>query len=266
MPATDWVVDSGASNHTTLYSGSISSLHPPSAFHPHSIIVGNDSILPVTSVGDSVLPGPFYLNDVLVAPDLVQSLLSICHFTTDNSCSMEFDPFGLPVKILATHSVIVRYDSSGPLYTIPLFALTTFSTDAPMYTLAAATLTSTWHHRLGHPGPDVLSHQSRSSVITCPRASSELLYHACQLGHHIRLPFPISWSRVVHAFDLIHCDLWTSPVPSVSGYKYYLIILDDCTHYSWTFPLRHKYDTFPTLSHFFAYVSTQFGCTIQSFQ
>jgi hypothetical protein len=28
-------------------------------------------VLPVTSIGDSVLPGPFYLNDVLVAPDLV---------------------------------------------------------------------------------------------------------------------------------------------------------------------------------------------------
>jgi hypothetical protein len=42
----------------------------------------------------------------------------------------------------------------------------------------------------------------------------------------------------------------------VSGYKYYLIILDDCTHYSWTFPLHQKSDTFPTLSHFFAFVST----------
>jgi hypothetical protein len=96
---------------------------PPSTFHPHSIIVGNGSILPVTSVGDSVLPRPFYLNDVLVAPDLVQSLLSVRHFTIDNSCSMEFDPFGLSVKDLATWSVIVRYDSSGPLYTIPAFCV-----------------------------------------------------------------------------------------------------------------------------------------------
>jgi hypothetical protein len=54
--AIDWVADSSVSNHTTPHSGSISSPHPPSAFHPHSIIVGNGSILPVTSVGDSVLP------------------------------------------------------------------------------------------------------------------------------------------------------------------------------------------------------------------
>jgi hypothetical protein len=51
-------------------------------------------------------------------------------------------------------------------------------------------------------------------------------------------------------------DLWTSPVVSVSGSKYYLVILDDFTHYLWTFPQKLKSDTFTTLSHFFAYVST----------
>jgi hypothetical protein len=50
-------------------------------------------------------------------------------------------------------------------------------------------------------------------------------------------------------------------VISISGYKYYLLILDDFSHYLWTFPLRQKLDTYPTLSHFFAWVSTQFGRT-----
>jgi hypothetical protein len=151
-----------------------------------------------------VLSGLFYLNDVLVAPDLVQSLLPVRRFTTDNSSSMEFDPFGLSVKYLATRSVIARYDSLGPLYTIPFSVLATFSTDAPPYALAVAASTSTWHHRLGHSSLDVLSELSRSSVITCPRASSESLCHACQLGRHIRLYFSSSSFRVVHAFDLIH--------------------------------------------------------------
>jgi hypothetical protein len=48
-------------------------------------------------------------------------------------------------------------------------------------------------------------------------------------------------------------------VLSVSGYKYYLVILDDCSYYLWTFPLRLKSDTFQTLSQFFAYVKSQFG-------
>jgi hypothetical protein len=43
----------------------------------------------------------------------------------------------------------------------------------------------------------------------------------------------------------------------VLGSKYYLVILDDFTHYLWTFPLKLKFDTFTTLSNFFSYVYTQ---------
>jgi hypothetical protein len=67
-------------------------------------------------------------------------------------------------------------------------------------------------------------------------------------------------------FDLIHCDLWTSPVVSISGYKYYLVILDDHSHFVWAFSLCVKSDTFFTLSKIFAYVSTQFGRTIKAVQ
>jgi hypothetical protein len=63
----------------------------------------------------------------------------------------------------------------------------------------------------------------------------------------------------------MHLDLWT-PVVSVSGSKYYLVILDDFTHYLWTFPLKLKSDTFTTLSNFFAYVCNQFDRKIKAIQ
>jgi histone deacetylase 1/2 len=50
------------------------------------------------------------------------------------------------------------------------------------------------------------------------------------------------------------------------GFKYYLIIIDDCSHFIWTFPLRLKSETFSTLSNFFAYVLTQFNRTIKAVQ
>jgi hypothetical protein len=80
------------------------------------------------------------------------------------------------------------------------------------------------------------------------------------------MPFHTSSLHTARPFVLIHCDLWTLPVLSVSDYKYYLVILDDFTHYLWIFPLRLKYDTFTTLSNFFSYVSTQFGSTIKNIQ
>jgi hypothetical protein len=124
---------------------------------------------------------------------------------------------------------------------------------------------TTWHRHLGHPDPDALSGLSRSSFIQCTSNKHDFC-HACQLGKHTRLPFCSSSHRAKHPFDLIHFDLWSSPVVSVSGSKYYLVIPDDFTHYLWTFPLKHKSDTFTTLSNFFAYVSTQFSRIVKAIQ
>jgi hypothetical protein len=73
----DWVADSGASNHTTSDAGNLTFVHPPTFIDPSSIVVGNGSALPVTSVGDSALSGPFYLNNLLVTLDIIQNILSV---------------------------------------------------------------------------------------------------------------------------------------------------------------------------------------------
>jgi hypothetical protein len=243
-PLTDWIPDSGATNHTTPHAGNISLFRPPDLTTPSSIIVGNCATLPVSSVGDTVLPGPLYLNNILHTPHIIQNLLFVRRFTTDNCCSMEFDPFGVSVKDLRSKNVIIRSNSVGPLYTLRLPSSSLSTTCA-----LAAISTPTWHRRLGHPGIDVLSQLTSSSVIQCSRSSLDLC-HACQLGCHIRLPFSSLSTCTEQPFDIIHCDLWTSPIASVSGYKYYLVILDDFTHYLWTFPLRLKSDTFDALSSF----------------
>jgi hypothetical protein len=131
--------------------------------------------------------------------------------------------------------------------------------------ILAAVAMSTWHHRLGHPGPDALSSLSRSSFISYTSTTHDFC-HACQLGKHTRLPFSSSSSHVEKTFDLLYLDLWASPVVSVSGSKYYLVIFDDFTHYLWTFLLKQKSDTFTTLSNFFAYVATLFSCTVKAIQ
>jgi hypothetical protein len=183
----DWVVNSGASNHTTSDVGNLTYICHPLINDPSSIIVGNRSSLPVTSVGDMTLPGPFYLNNVLVTPDIIQNLLSVHRFTNDNWCSMKFDPFGLYVKDLSTRNVITKCDSSGPLYAmrLPLRSTPSSSVAAPTTLVASA---STWHCRLGHPGVDTMPKLSNASSIVCSRRTHDLCY-TCQLGHHTHIPF-----------------------------------------------------------------------------
>ncbi|KAJ9543513.1 LOW QUALITY PROTEIN: hypothetical protein OSB04_023220 [Centaurea solstitialis] len=67
-------------------------------------------------------------------------------------------------------------------------------------------------------------------------------------------------------FELVHSDLWTSPISSLSGYKYYILFLDDFSHFLWVFPLRVKSDVFKVFCTFRAYVVNQFKTNIQSFQ
>jgi transposase InsO family protein len=55
-------------------------------------------------------------------------------------------------------------------------------------------------------------------------------------------------------------------VESVSGFKYFLVILDDFTHYLWTFHIRRKSEVFSLLSNFHNYVATQFSLLIQAIQ
>jgi hypothetical protein len=77
-------------------------------------MVTNGSCLPVTSVGAAGTHGSFRLPNVLVAPSMVHNLLSIRHFTADNSYSVEFDSSGLTVKDLAFRRPLLRCDSTGP--------------------------------------------------------------------------------------------------------------------------------------------------------
>jgi hypothetical protein len=148
---------------------------------------------------------------------------------------MEFDPFDLSLKDLTTKNVIIRSNSTSPLYMmrLPRSLTPSYSAMAALATVPHALTVvapTTWHHRLGHPGPDALSSLSRSSFIQCISKKHDFC-HACQLGRHTRLPFCSSSHRAEHPFDLIHHDLWTSHVVSVSDSKYYLVILDDFTHY-----------------------------------
>ncbi|GJW14070.1 ribonuclease H-like domain-containing protein [Tanacetum coccineum] len=90
--------------------------------------------------------------------------------------------------------------------------------------------------------------------------------HLNNLGKHVRLPFSLSETIVKSPFEIIHLDLWTSPLSSISGIKYYVLFLDHFSHYLWVYPLRNKSDALSKFIHFRAFVKNQFQCDIKSLQ
>jgi hypothetical protein len=70
-------MDSRASSHMASNSDILSCVFSRNHSTPHSIIIGNGSLLPVTSTGHTYFPSidhSIYLYDVLVSPDIIKNL------------------------------------------------------------------------------------------------------------------------------------------------------------------------------------------------
>ena len=180
-PAPDWYYDSGASSHVTGNPGNLSKSSYSLKHVPSSILVGNGHHLPVTATGSTTLPPhDFRLTDVLASPDVVTSLISVCRFTKDNSCSVEFYPCGFLVKDLRARRVLMIPISNSGLY---LFHGNNH--DPPSaFTISMSDL---WHRRLGHPGAHSLSTLANKFLSSCNK-SAHIPCKACQLGCQARLP------------------------------------------------------------------------------
>jgi hypothetical protein len=254
---TDWIFDSGASSHMSSNMNFLSACFPS----PYSsITIGDGSTIPVTCTDHSTIPNSnFQLQNILVVPSLIKNLISVCRFTTDNQVILAFDPFNLSVKDLKTEEVLACYNSTSDLYPLPGASAST------LHAMIASI--HLWHRWLGHPNKTTLSSLLQDFDIPSSTVSHDSsLCNACQCGKHVRLPFGTSSTLSTSPFELLHCDLWTSPIPSVSGYKYYLVILDDYSHYVWTFPFRAKSEVHNIFLNFCQYVQTHFCLPIRFIQ
>lgn len=96
--------------------------------------------------------------------------------------------------------------------------------------------------RLGHPEAPVLDSIRQNKLIKCNKILhwNSSFCHSCRLGKHVKLPFINSHNSTNMPFDILHSDVWTSPVMSSLGYKYYALFLDDYSNFLWTFPISNK--------------------------
>ena len=69
------------------------------------------------------------------------------------------------------------------------------------------------------------------------------VYYICPLAKDKRLLFVLYNHMSPSLFDFIHCDIWGPyHVTAQFGYRYFLTIVDDCTHFTWIFLLKQKSD------------------------
>lgn len=253
------IMDTGAERHVTENRGMIR--HPDSFPVNTKLLVGNGHCLPIEGSGTGFLPilnRTYVLPNILYSPQVIKNLLSVRRFTRDNNVSVEFDPFGFSLKDLKTGRLLSRHNSTGDLYPVT----------PPTLPPQACSITSTtlpWHNRLGHPGTQVLDVLFRHFGFSCNKNKQSLFYNSCHLANIKRLPFYDSNSFTFSPFDIIHCDLWTSPIPSKIGYKYYMVLIDNFSNFVWIYPLKFKSEAFTTFTKFHRLIATQFNRYIKTF-
>ena len=64
--------------------------------------------------------------------------------------------------------------------------------------------------------------------------------------------------------ELVHSDVWgPSPLTSLLGFNYYVIFVDDYSHFTWLFLLKHKNKVLSVFKHFKSMVETQFSSKLK---
>lgn len=251
-----WLLDSGASHHVTSDLNNLAS--HTQYVGSDGVVIGNGANLPITHTGSLSLKTPsrdFTLNNILYTPSMQKNLISVNQFCKTNNTSVEFFPNMFQVKDLPTGTPVLTAPVNGNMYEWP-----TAQSCAPTALAATHSSSLDWHHRLGHPAFPILQKisSSFSPGFSCRNLHS---YHcnACSINKSHKLPFHDTSITSSRPLQIVFSDVWSSPVHSFDGYKYYLLLVDHFSRFMWFFPLKLKSQVAATFIKFKQLVETQFN-------
>lgn len=98
------------------------------------------------------------------------------------------------------------------------------------------------------------------------RKSSKALIPACTdyyMSKSHRLPFKLSCSSVDSPFSLIHVDVWGPFTVDNAPFRFYVLFVDDCTRFTWIYPLHFKSEVYEKLLGFKVYAENQFHTSLK---
>ena len=83
-------------------------------------------------------------------------------------------------------------------------------------------------------------------------------FRGCVLGENVKSSLPSSNRRSKGILDLVHSNIFgLMTAPSLSGYLYYVLFIDDFSHKTWIFFLKTKNETIGKFQEFKALVENQ---------
>ncbi|RVW17810.1 Retrovirus-related Pol polyprotein from transposon TNT 1-94 [Vitis vinifera] len=255
-PLDDWVLDSGASFHTTPHREIIQNYV---AGDFGKVYLADGSALDVVGLGDVRISLPngsvWLLEKVRHIPDLRRNLISVGQLDDEGHAILFV---GGTWKVTKGARVLARGKKTGTLY----------MTSCPRDTIAvadASTDTSLWHRRLGHMSEKGMKMLLSKGKLPELKSIDFDMCESCILGKQKKVSF-LKTGRTPKAekLELVHTDLWgPSPVASLGGSRYYITFIDDSSRKVWVYFLKNKSDVFVTFKKWKAMVETETGLKVK---
>ena len=167
------------------------------------------------------------------------------------------------LSLLSWHSRVSSLQSSSKLTEPSQVALhSSYTASLPKSDFSSTDL---WHMRLGHPQHlvlhNVLNHLSVSHTLPM---SNNFCKH-CVMGKMTQLPFSASNSCTKFPLEIVHSNVWgPAPIDSINSHRYYVIFVDDFSHFTWFFPLKHKSQVLASFQHFKNTMENHLGTSIKT--
>ena len=242
-----WIIDSGATNHMFRNKNKASRIETLGNFR--NVTIANGSEIPIKGLGDiKVLSKE---TKGLYMPNFSSNLLSVSKITKDLNCCVIFEPNKVIFQDILTGKKIGEGRLHNGLYFLD-------STNQALRVEEDRGHQKLWHARLGHPPSNILC-----KMIPNMKFSDFKQCRACNLGKQTKLPFVHSETCYNETFDLIHSDLWTSPLESHNGFKYFVTFIDHKSRYTWIYLIKNKSETLSCFKEFVSLIENQLGKRIK---
>jgi transposase InsO family protein len=265
---TFWIADTGATSHMSPHREWFVEYRP----HRIPVRVANDAIVYSAGIGAVVLAptdpsmNRCRLSHVLHVPDLQNNLLSVLHLVTAHRFRIEIE--GDQALFLQQGN---RRLTASIRDNTAFMDVSTESIEASALASREPRSRQLWHRRLCHIGMDkidqVIKNSLADGLVFDTDSSDAPLCVPCVHGKHHKAPFPRQAShRSETPFERIHSDLHEVPVLTLSGFRYWITFIDDCTRYGWVYVLKKKSDAFDAFTQFKAFIETQYSGLIRFFR
>jgi transposase InsO family protein len=275
--ACEWLIDSGASWHLCSTRTWLADYKP---YPGTTLTLGDGHVISAAGTGHMTAHIPLNgrtfrttFRDVLHIPDIPHNLLSVSKLTQaglqvsfhGHTCiirSGRGDVIGRAVKqsnqlyrfIVHPQPVLLTHPTDGDAeQAAALLARTTVASDSTPSSLPTLQLA---HERMGHLNVrSLLQLQSAGMGVTwngSAKSDSKLQCESCFVGKAHRAVMPQQAThRATAPLELVHSDV-CGPMrtTSLSGFRYFVLFVDDCTRFMVVYPLTHKHEV---LNRFFLY-------------